>query len=399
MQKKIAQLLSSVVLVVCFFILAGSNPAMVSAQDMCCRSGFTLADGSIGASFACGVNNDNNPGQCCSNWLADNELEPAFDCDLNGVPLSCEWGPLNNIQSQYHGKPAFCVGGFVSQQHAQSHTLRFTCVSNCGGVLDQAINNAFRAQTYSLSNAEIGTDGNNLYTCVTGDLDTNAINAVQGVLRGQQWAGCGAAGAVTVANVVGGFLTGGATFVLQPTLIAATAATCGATLATTAQTLLTPLLPTYRAEVVNSSGAVTCAANLAITSEIVVQQENANTEPSVPFNLCAQIPDAALKGHCTSCLSSSGVWTALGCINFQNNGANIIKTLITLGLSLGGGFTLLIILFAGFTLSTSQGDPKRVSEAKELITSAVIGLLFIIFSVTILQFIGVSLFRIPGFGS
>lgn len=117
-----------------------------------------------------------------------------------------------------------------------------------------------------------------------------------------------------------------------------------------------------------------------------------------PFNLCAQIPEASLRSTCQSCLSSEGLWTALGCINFQNNGANIIRTLITLGLSLGGGFTLLIILFAGFTLSTSQGDPKRVSEAKELITSAVIGLLFIIFSVTILQFIGVSLFRIPGFG-
>lgn len=117
-----------------------------------------------------------------------------------------------------------------------------------------------------------------------------------------------------------------------------------------------------------------------------------------PFNLCAQIPNASSRARCQTCLASSGIWTAVGCINFENNGANIIKTLITLGLSLGGGFTLLIILFAGFTLSTSQGDPKRVSEAKELITSAVIGLLFIIFSVTILQFIGVSLFKIPGFG-
>lgn len=122
-------------------------------------------------------------------------------------------------------------------------------------------------------------------------------------------------------------------------------------------------------------------------------------EPEVePFDLCTQIPDTVQKGNCQTCLDSQGIWTAIGCINFENNGANIVRTLITLGLSLGGGFTLLIILFAGFTLSTSQGDPKRVSEAKELITSAVIGLLFIIFSVTILQFIGVSLFRIPGFG-
>ena len=48
--------------------------------------------------------------------------------------------------------------------------------------------------------------------------------------------------------------------------------------------------------------------------------------------------------------------------------------------------------------TTSQGDPKRASEARELITSAVLGLVFIIFSVTLLQFIGVTVLHIPGFG-
>ncbi len=65
---------------------------------------------------------------------------------------------------------------------------------------------------------------------------------------------------------------------------------------------------------------------------------------------------------------------------------------------IGGGVALIIILAGGFQLTISQGDPKKTSEAKELITSALIGLVFIIFSVAILQLIGVQILQIPEFG-
>jgi hypothetical protein len=65
---------------------------------------------------------------------------------------------------------------------------------------------------------------------------------------------------------------------------------------------------------------------------------------------------------------------------------------------MSGAIVLIMILAGAFMLSTSQGDPKKTQDAKELITSAIIGLLFIIFSITILQFVGVSILRIPGFG-
>jgi hypothetical protein len=76
----------------------------------------------------------------------------------------------------------------------------------------------------------------------------------------------------------------------------------------------------------------------------------------------------------------------------------MIKVLIRIGLMIGGGVALLIILAGSFILSASQGDPKKTSEAKEMITSAIIGLVFIILSVSILQLIGVQILRIPGFG-
>lgn len=132
--------------------------------------------------------------------------------------------------------------------------------------------------------------------------------------------------------------------------------------------------------------------------------DNGNCVSKVPFELCRQIPSnqSAAVSACETCAevsengNVSGVWTAIGCIPVDPT--SMISTLMKVGLSISGGIALLMILSAGFMFSTSQGDPKKVGDAKELMTSAVIGLLFIIFSVTILQFIGVNLLQIPGFG-
>lgn len=137
-----------------------------------------------------------------------------------------------------------------------------------------------------------------------------------------------------------------------------------------------------------------------------------SSDNSTPYFLCQQIPDPQERSACESCVKqeeitddkgkvisagkTNGLWTAVGCI--QTSSTSILRTFITIGLSLGGSVALIMILVAGFMFSTSQGDAKRTGEAKEMLTSAIIGLLFIIFSVTILQFIGVNLLRIPGFG-
>ncbi len=55
------------------------------------------------------------------------------------------------------------------------------------------------------------------------------------------------------------------------------------------------------------------------------------------------------------------------------------------------------MLFGAFQIMTSQGDPERLKAGKELIGSALAGLLMIIFSVFLLQLIGVQILQIPGF--
>ncbi len=114
------------------------------------------------------------------------------------------------------------------------------------------------------------------------------------------------------------------------------------------------------------------------------------------FELCSQISNTDLKGKCTTCIKKEGVWTAVGCIDRKPQ--SIVKRFMEIGLGVGGAICLLMCLSAGFMITTSQGNPTQVNEAREMITSAIIGLLFIIFSVFILQFIGVTIFNIPGFG-
>lgn len=121
------------------------------------------------------------------------------------------------------------------------------------------------------------------------------------------------------------------------------------------------------------------------------------TIETVPFELCAQIaPSNPAYARCVECANQDGIRTAVGCIPAKPE--SIIRTTIKIGLSIAGGTALLMIFTASFSLSTSMGDPKKTNDAKDMLSSAIIGLLFIIFSVTMLQFIGVKLFQIPGFG-
>lgn len=119
------------------------------------------------------------------------------------------------------------------------------------------------------------------------------------------------------------------------------------------------------------------------------------------FNLCAQISDAEAKNRCESCAGvnadgeAKGIWTAIGCVNTTKEG--LASSAIKLGLGIGGGVVLLMILAASFKLTTSKGDPKATEEAKEMVTNAIGGLLFIIFSVVLIRTIGKDFLQIPGF--
>jgi hypothetical protein len=126
------------------------------------------------------------------------------------------------------------------------------------------------------------------------------------------------------------------------------------------------------------------------------------TNNSGSRNLCDQVPKTLNNDNnpaynaCNECFEANGVWTALGCIKTTKEG--IIGHIVIVALGIAGGIGLLMIIASGAMFALSGNDPKKVTDAKELLSSVIIGLIFIIFSVTILEFIGVGILGIPGFG-
>jgi len=101
------------------------------------------------------------------------------------------------------------------------------------------------------------------------------------------------------------------------------------------------------------------------------------------------------KSACESCVKISGVYSAIGCIETTSSG--LTKTLLSLGIGMAGGIAFLLILFGALQMMTSAGNPEKLNAGKELISAAISGLLLIIFSVFLLQLIGVKILAIPGF--
>ncbi len=103
------------------------------------------------------------------------------------------------------------------------------------------------------------------------------------------------------------------------------------------------------------------------------------------------------QANCTTCIGGGGVWTGLGCMQGSLD-QSIGKTVFGFGIGLAGGFSLLCIIYAAFMMQSSQGNPEKLKKAQEMITSCIMGLMLIIFSVFILRLIGVNILKIPGFG-
>lgn len=112
------------------------------------------------------------------------------------------------------------------------------------------------------------------------------------------------------------------------------------------------------------------------------------------------------KSRCYQCIGfnpsnpsqklEGGVWTAIGCIKTSAS-QFITETVMGLGISLAGVIAFLCIIYSAFMLQTSGGNPERIKKAQEMLTSCIMGLILIIFSVFILRMIGVDILKIPGF--
>ncbi len=89
--------------------------------------------------------------------------------------------------------------------------------------------------------------------------------------------------------------------------------------------------------------------------------------------------------------------TAIGCVPVLDNNL-FMSFLLKWAVGIGGGIAFLLIVYAGFMIMTSAGNPERLKAGQELLTSAISGLILLIFSVVILKIIGVDILGLDKFG-
>ena len=95
---------------------------------------------------------------------------------------------------------------------------------------------------------------------------------------------------------------------------------------------------------------------------------------------------------------STEIDTAIGCINVLGGQDAFLGSLLGWAIGVAGGISFLLDIYAGFMIMTSAGDPTRLKAGQELLTSAISGLILLIFSVFILNLIGVKILGLGVFG-
>jgi len=77
---------------------------------------------------------------------------------------------------------------------------------------------------------------------------------------------------------------------------------------------------------------------------------------------------------------------AFGSKNLETNPATIVGRIIEIILGLMGIILVVLMVVAGFMWMTSGGNAEQVTKAKKLMSSALIGLIIIIFSYSLARF-------------
>lgn len=97
-------------------------------------------------------------------------------------------------------------------------------------------------------------------------------------------------------------------------------------------------------------------------------------------------------------------FTMLGCITsgtgvgFKEGAPSFVQAMLNVIFTLSGGLAFLYLMYGGFTILTSQADPEKLNYGRRLIVGSIVGLIFTIGSVFLVNLIGSGILHIPGFG-
>ena len=91
----------------------------------------------------------------------------------------------------------------------------------------------------------------------------------------------------------------------------------------------------------------------------------------------------------------NGIETAIGCIHTQPT--VFVKDILKFIVAIAGGIAFLLMILGVFGMITSAGNPDNLQAGKDRLTSAIIGLLFVVLSVLLLKIIGVDILGLGTF--
>ncbi len=156
--------------------------------------------------------------------------------------------------------------------------------------------------------------------------------------------------------------------------------------------------PTYKKTGKCSVTVYSPSGGKITTQEEAIKAAEAQDEKAHPNDPCS-----LLSGNdrvaCRQCMGTednptNNVWTVFGCINMGSSGS-IFNFFFNLLSYMVGGIAALLLIYASFLYMTSGGDSEKIKRAQTLITAIVSGILFIIFSIMIMRFVGITLFDLP----
>lgn len=126
-------------------------------------------------------------------------------------------------------------------------------------------------------------------------------------------------------------------------------------------------------------------------------QPDADPQNKNACNYLMSIPDPDSFEKCDDCMKDGHVWTSLGCIKAADPYA-FVGQIITWATILGAGLATAIIGFQGLQIVLNGEDPKKVKASQEAITAAISGLLLIVFSIMLMNILGIKVLNITNLG-
>lgn len=126
-------------------------------------------------------------------------------------------------------------------------------------------------------------------------------------------------------------------------------------------------------------------------SELPEEQENPVAPPTVDPG-----GNSNSSGFFPESCGVESLATALGCIPYTREA--FVSALLSFIVGISGAIALVVMLMATIQIMTASADAKKLEAGRDLFFSAVAGLLFLIFSVSLLRLVAGDIIKLPGFG-